>query len=119
MTGTPGGDPRLQIRASRGPDGTTVLGLTGDLDQDSAEELRRALAEALADSAPRLLVDLTGVGFCDSTGLNVLLRARQGADGRIELCGLGEQAARLFEVTGAATVFTIHPTPADALETGG
>lgn len=103
-------------------DGTRVLALSGDLDHDSAGVLRQALADSLAGGHSRVLVDLAEVGFCDSTGVNVLLRARQQAqaDGTsLELCALGAQAARLFDMTGAATVFTIHPAQRDALGPGG
>ncbi|MGF1428270.1 STAS domain-containing protein [Kitasatospora sp. LaBMicrA B282] len=69
----------------------------------------------------RSLVDCAGVDFCDSTGLNVLLRARRRAlalDRRLELCALGPQVARLFELTGVDGVCPVHPSLDRALEPG-
>ena len=67
---------RLEI--TRSSDGTDiVLALAGELDLASAPALEQAL-EDFGDSIPhRLLIDLSGVGFMDSTGLRALLLARQ------------------------------------------
>ena len=79
------------------------------------------LAAVIANAAPasRVVVDMSGVEFCDSTGLNVLLRFRIAAEsaGRaLVLTGMRSAVARLFAITGADTVFTTFPSIGDALE---
>ncbi|MGW5346373.1 anti-sigma factor antagonist [Streptomyces sp. HUAS TT3] len=99
--------------------GTVVLLLSGELDHDTAEPLRAALEAALAAGGPvRLVIDCAGLAFCDSTGLNMLLRARlaaEAAGGSVELSGLGRQVARMLRLTGADGVFAIHRDLAEAL----
>ncbi|MDI5982894.1 STAS domain-containing protein, partial [Amycolatopsis magusensis] len=58
------------------------------------------------------------VGFCDSTGLNVLLRARlsaERAETAIELVGLRGPVRRMFRITGADEVFPVYADVAEAL----
>ncbi|MEV7617430.1 STAS domain-containing protein [Streptomyces sp. NPDC089799] len=101
--------------------GAVVVALSGELDYDTADPLRAALEGALAGAGPtRLVVDCAGLRFCDSTGLNVLLRARLAAratGGSVELAEVPDQAARLFRVTGADQVFPVH-TDVDAALSG-
>ncbi|MCJ0869764.1 STAS domain-containing protein [Streptomyces sp. AP-93] len=99
-------------------DGATVLTLAGELDHDTAEPLRAALEAARASGGRRLLVDVSGLAFCDSTGLNVLLRNRLAAretGGSLELIGLRRPVARMFHITGADGLFPQHPDVEAAL----
>ncbi|MFG2989381.1 STAS domain-containing protein [Streptomyces sp. NPDC048257] len=100
-------------------DGAVVLVLAGELDHDTAQPLRDALDAALTPGG-RLLVDLTALGFCDSTGLNVLLNNRlaaREAGATLELVGLRGPVARMFRITGADGVFPVHSDVTDALRT--
>jgi anti-sigma B factor antagonist len=49
------------------------LAVRGEIDLTSVEELERALAGALAGGATRVAVDLGGVSFIDSSGINALV----------------------------------------------
>ncbi|MFD7630599.1 STAS domain-containing protein [Streptomyces sp. NPDC059851] len=104
-------------------DSAVVLLLFGELDHDTAEPLRAALDAALAAGGPvRLIIDCAGLAFCDSTGLNMLLRARLAAEeagGSVELASLGRQVARMLRLTGADGVFTIHRDLSEAVSSGG
>lgn len=54
----------------------------------------------------------------DSTGLNVLLGARLKAEaggGGVHLAGMQPVVARVFEITGADAVFTVHDSLDKAL----
>lgn len=119
------GDPEAAaLRVTVGDRGPVrIVTVTGELDHDSADGLRAALARPpSADGIERIVVDLAGLGFCDSTGLNVLLRARldaQEAGLRLELAGAGPLVARLFAVTGADSVLHVHPDLRTALAASG
>ncbi|WP_329192738.1 MULTISPECIES: STAS domain-containing protein [unclassified Streptomyces] len=98
--------------------GAVVCAITGDLDLDGLGAVRPLLEQAVRSGANRLVIDLTDLGFCDSSGLNLLLAARLDA----EKAGLGvrlaaptQQLLRLLEITGADTVFTIDTTVDAAL----
>lgn len=59
-----------------GPD---ALALTGDLDMASAENVRDVLYSALNDGTGDLVLNLSGLTFCDATGLGVIMGAHRRA----------------------------------------
>ncbi|MCC9308097.1 STAS domain-containing protein [Kitasatospora sp. RB6PN24] len=105
-------DIRLQDRS-------VVVSPAGELDHDSVALLHERLADALANpDTDRLVVDCHDLRFCDSTGLNALIAARReahDAGGALILAGLRPAVARIFEITGAHTVFDIRPDLASAV----
>jgi anti-anti-sigma factor len=95
-----------------------VVTAAGELDHHTADLLRAPLDEAIEQGRSRLVVDCSQLEFCDSTGLNVLLGARLKADaagGGVHLAGMLPVVARVFEITGADAVFTLHDSLEDAL----
>ncbi|MER7583731.1 STAS domain-containing protein [Kitasatospora sp. NPDC097691] len=52
-----------------------IVTVVGDLDHDTGDQLRAALARPVGDGIERILVDLGDLRFCDSTGLHNLIRA--------------------------------------------
>ncbi|MET9677673.1 STAS domain-containing protein [Streptomyces sp. NPDC006482] len=106
---------RVETRLGERP-GIVVLMLDGVLDHETAAPLRDALEENVG--AERVVVDCSGLRFCDSTGLNVLLRARLrvlAEGGRVELSGLHPPVDRMFEITGARRLFRVYADPGTAL----
>ncbi|MGW7315768.1 STAS domain-containing protein [Streptomyces sp. NPDC054854] len=94
-----------------------LVHLSGELDQDTGRgaAIDAALQDAVAhpDSPREFTADVSGLAFCDSTGLNILLRAHLAAHthGRtLRLQGPTRQLLRLLERTGALTLFTLDPT---------
>lgn len=76
-----GSAPPARLRVEvRTVDASELLAPVGELDHYTAELLRSPLDEALDAGRSRLVVDCSGLEFCDSTGLNVLLGARLRAD---------------------------------------
>ncbi len=60
-------------------DDRITLALRGDLDLEAGRTLRPGLNQALGSPARAVELDLSGVGFCDCSGLNLLLGLRQRA----------------------------------------
>ncbi|MDB1087191.1 STAS domain-containing protein [Streptomyces sp. ACA25] len=90
---------------------SAVVAPQGELDHHSAEKLGAALTECVAEGCARIVIDCSGLTFCDSMGLNVLLAARieaSQAGGEVQLAALPPMVARVFEITGAGAVFTVH-----------
>ncbi|MFE3738220.1 STAS domain-containing protein [Streptomyces sp. NPDC059134] len=108
---------RLQVGV-RAEGRSEVVTAAGELDHHTAELLREPLDDAVGRGRVRLVIDCSQLEFCDSTGLNVLLGARlkaEAAGGGIHLAGMQPVVARVFEITGADAVFTVHDSLADAL----
>lgn len=61
-------------------DGTYVVRLLGELDMSSCEAVDQALQAAEQTSAARILLDIEGLKFIDSSGLQVILRAKRRSD---------------------------------------
>ena len=60
-------------------------------------------------------VDMTGVEFCDSTGMNVLLAAQRRAredGGDLQLAAPRSAVRKVLQVTGLESVFTVLDSPA-------
>ncbi|MGW1158500.1 STAS domain-containing protein [Streptomyces sp. NPDC002513] len=92
---------------------SAVVTPAGELDHHTADLLRDPLEDFLGKGLARLVVDCSRLEFCDSTGLNVLLATRlkaEAAGGGIHLAGMRPVVARVFEITGADAVFTVHDT---------
>jgi anti-anti-sigma factor len=110
--GMPGSTSRGRLTVDvRHQGSSAVVTPEGELDHHTAELLSGPLEQALADGYSRLVVDCARLQFCDSTGLNVLLGARLKADaagGGVHLAGMLPVVARVFEITGAGAVFTVH-----------
>ncbi|MDX6329132.1 MAG: hypothetical protein QOI83_1515 [Streptomycetaceae bacterium] len=117
MVGTTGRD-RLQVAVRRYAMAAVVTP-AGELDHHTAELLREPLERCVEDAIPKIVLDCSQLEFCDSTGLNVLLGARlkvEALGGAIHLAGMKPAVARVFEVTGADAIFTVHGSLDEALK---
>jgi anti-sigma B factor antagonist/stage II sporulation protein AA (anti-sigma F factor antagonist) len=94
---------RLGIRSTRQED-EQVVTLRGELDMSSVEALDDELRRIEPDpTVRRIIVDLSGLKFMDSTGLRAVLRidARSRSDGnRVVLLRGPETVQRVFQLTG-------------------
>jgi anti-sigma B factor antagonist len=110
----------MELKVTSRPQGECiVMSVQGEIDLYTVPRLQRALAEALATGERvRLVVDMSGVDFCDSTGVNVLLAAHRQAreaGGDLELASPRPAVRKILQVTGLETVFTVVEDPAQAV----
>jgi anti-anti-sigma factor len=99
----------FELRESRASD-EVRLELRGELDLGVGDEVRRALERAAAEQPGRIVVDISGLTFMDSTGLGLLVQARENARtaGRqFCLTQPRAQVRRLFEITGVLDGFVL------------
>jgi anti-sigma B factor antagonist len=99
--------------------GAVVVRLTGELDLYNAHLVRDELAAAAEREPERLIVELSGVTFIDSTGLGVLIesRARLANKHTFLLVAPGLETRRALEVSGLDRHFAIHDSLDEALST--
>ena len=85
-------------------DGTLVLRIFGELDVTSADDVRSAVDAALGGGAERVVFDLGGLEFMDSSGIALLLSV----NGKVREVLVRNPTAiirRLLELTGLAEIF--------------
>ncbi len=92
-------------------DATAVVTVEGELDLASAPQLLRTLFALFSHPVGVVILDCASLGFLDSSGLNVLNRARGTADEhgiRFVLRDLGDQPRQVLAVTRMTELFTIE-----------
>jgi anti-sigma B factor antagonist len=99
----------------------TILSVKGDLVIGEPEAtFKKAVTRLLEEGHVHLLVDLSQVGFLDSSGLGALVRAMtnsQKEGGQTKLLRVGPQVKRLLEMTKLDSVFEIHEDLEKAVST--
>src|SRR5437763_179186 len=103
-------------RGTERREAAVVVRLGGELDLYNADEVRKALTEAIDDGAERIVVDMSEVDFVDSTALGVLIEARSkiGRDG-ILLAAPQVETRRTLEVSGLDRHLPVHDSVDSAL----
>jgi anti-sigma B factor antagonist len=108
------------VEADELADGIRELRVEGELDQATVRNLELPLAAAIDSGARAILVNLNDCEFIDSTGLGLLVNARDriaADDGRtFGVCCPHEQVRRLLEITGIDRAIDLHETRDAALE---
>jgi anti-sigma B factor antagonist len=96
-------------------DGALVLRVRGELDVDSAQVVRRQLFETVIAEGQKVVVDLEGLDFIDSSGLTVLIQtARRVRDRGGELHLVCAKFHRLLSIAGLDQIVPVHDTLDDA-----
>ena len=109
----------VRVSVSRFGSDSFVVAAGGELDLHTAERLREQLADALELGGRRILVDLTGVCFMDSTALGVLVDAAKvlrSSGGQMVLVADDPRVTRVIEITGLGGVFRIASTLPEAVQ---
>lgn len=108
-------DIRLRTREV---EGMTIVEVGGELDLHNAPQLRSELARLCDGEKPRVLADLTGLTFIDSTGIGVLVGAHKRAlenGGRILFVCPLPRIRRVFEIAGLVRALPLYTTREEAL----
>ena len=109
--------PHVELKVSTRSQGSiTIMSLGGEIDLYTAPRLHGELVSVLSGDSPvQVVVDLSAVEFCDSTGMNVLLAAHRRAreqGGDLELAAPPPAIRKILHVTGLESVFTVLDDPA-------
>lgn len=99
----------------------TIVNVYGELDVATSPELRELLIQLVSDGSSRLVIDLDGIDFLDSTGLGTIIGALKRArthGGDLRLVCTQTRIMRMFEITGLDKAIPLLPT-LDAAVAGG
>jgi anti-sigma B factor antagonist len=99
---------QLELSCRTGADGNQVVSVTGELDIATAEQAYAYISEVIDSWPTEVSVDLSGLTFCDASGLGVLAKiarhARQ-AGRQLKLISVRPSLLKLIRLTGLDGVF--------------
>lgn len=101
----------LVVTATASSGASTVLTVSGVLDTHGAERLLSRLDRTLDQGFRRVELDLTGVEFCDSSGVSALVRSHAratAAEGRLRIDAVSDQVRRALELAGLSRMFGVQ-----------
>lgn len=99
-------------------DGVLVVTVRGEIDHEVKDVLSHALMSEGGTAPPRVVADLSGVTFMDSSGINVFVNAHRrvtGAQGWLRIAGAQESVLRLLNIVGIDEIIDCHPSVEQAL----
>lgn len=103
--------------------GMLVIRAMGDrIDAAGAIQFKDRMRELVQGPDRRVILDLSRVGFLDSSGLGAVVAVMKllGPDRSLELAGLTPTVEKVFRLTRMDSIFTIHAAvPADDLRNAG
>jgi anti-sigma B factor antagonist len=93
--------------------GWTIVSIYGELDVATAPTLRERLIALVGEGSHKLILDLEGVDFLDSTGLGTIISALKRVrthGGDMRLVGTQPRIKRLFDITGLDKAVPLLPS---------
>lgn len=97
----------------------TVVAVAGDLDKTSSPRLEETLKDLVALKYSRIIVDVTALDFCDSSGVWALLKGLRmtfEGGGWLRLAGVPKRLERLMRLTGIYEAFPVDASMIDSLK---
>ncbi|HZF89048.1 STAS domain-containing protein [Streptomyces sp.] len=89
-----------------------VLEIAGELDYTNTAELQDRLTALPLRPGQRLVLDLGGMRFCDSSGISALIAVRNhahAAQADFALAAVPDHTLRVLRIVGLDQILTIHP----------
>jgi len=100
------------------PQPRNVLPLEGQVDLNVSAKVSETINELIEEKPARLVVDLSGVTYIDSSGLAVLINATHDMEdygGILMLAGVREEVRPILETARLENYFLIFPSVDEAL----
>jgi anti-sigma B factor antagonist len=91
------------------------------IDAASAIQFKERMREIVATPSARVVLDMSNVGFLDSSGLGAVVAVMKalGPIRRLELSGLTPTVEKVFRLTRMDSVFIIHKSLPEGLRDAG
>jgi anti-sigma B factor antagonist len=88
-------------------DGGVVVAPHGDIDLTTSYLVREVVDQVVDDGARAVVLDLSDVGFMDSTALGVLVTFHRRLGRRLVIAGVQPNVLRLLEITKFTSVLRL------------
>lgn len=108
----------LRVDVRHAP-GHSVVAPRGGVYFDTVGPLVSALTPLVRTDRPQVVLDLSGMSSCDSSGLNLMVRAHHAATDRggwLRLAGLNPSVRRVVDVTNLSRLLAIYGTVREAVD---
>jgi anti-sigma B factor antagonist len=102
--------PNMVMRVDERRPSVFVIGLEGCFDCSNSPQVRKAISLVFTREVNRIIVDLSGVDYIDSSGLATLIEAQLGSEKshiRFTLMGLGPSLEAVFDLANVRGMFEI------------
>ena len=110
----------MSIKTSSLEGGIALIEAKGSLvGGDETVDLRAAVAGFAERKYEKLLIDLSGVNYLNSTAIGVLVSAHTSYTKKgwqIKICGVNKNIDNIFVITKLTLVFDVHDTREGAVE---
>jgi anti-sigma B factor antagonist len=90
---------------------STVLDVSGNIDMSNSPEMRRTLLRELREKGSRVVLNLSGVAYIDSSGVASLvegLKAARESGSRFILFGLSDSAREVLKISRLLKLFEVY-----------
>ena len=88
--------------------GVLILSIAGELDLSSVDSVSKEIDESWEGDRQRVVFDLEGLTFMDSSGIALMLRVSRGV-GKVEVRNATPIVRRVIEATGLVEVLGLEP----------
>jgi anti-sigma B factor antagonist len=99
-------------------DGARFVRVGGYLDFDVAPQFKKCVVRRIEEGDRRIVIDLSDVGFIDSTAIGVLvgvLKRLKEDGGSLAVVCVNDNVRGIFEMVGLENVIPLHPTRDEAV----
>lgn len=96
----------------------SVVHISGEIDMTTRDSVERVVTRTVEDRPAAVVIDLSGVTFIGSSGLQMLAETRSHAAANavpLRLVASGPRVLRPLEITGMTTVFSVYASVAEAV----
>jgi anti-anti-sigma factor len=97
----------------------TMIELQGELDHESVETLKSTITETISTQKSGIVLDMQGIDFIDSAGLEQLLWAKDYCDEnhcQLRITSLNEDCQKILELTRLQSEFDCYAELAEAVK---
>ncbi|WP_447002281.1 STAS domain-containing protein [Saccharothrix isguenensis] len=104
--------PAVTVALTTATDDQVVIGLGGEIDHATAHRMHDDVLALAHGGTVHLMLDFSGVAFCDSSGMSALLgiwRRLHAHGGTLAVTAVPANIAKALRVGGLDQIITVHP----------
>ncbi len=111
----------MKLESERRGEIIVIRAMDDRIDAAGAIQFKERMREIIAEPSQRVVLDMSNIGFLDSSGLGAVVSVMKalGPLRRLELSGLTPTVEKVFRLTRMDSVFIIHKTLPEGLRNAG